>query len=588
METRPISHEEATTVTTQPPRSTRTHKIKVLHDLKCPMKDGTELATDVYLPTEGGPFPTIVTRTPYDKYGEISVDRWVYRAQQGYAVVAQDVRGRYESSGDFYPMVNEASDGNDCMEWVAQQPWCDGNIGTIGGSYTGLTQWQAAQRSSRITCAVPLVAYSNVYHNWVYTGGAFQLAFNTSWGLATGSRGHQRQYLWLPEEIGQTTLFRHLPLMTIDEEAGRNIPQWKDWINHPSYDDYWRGMDPVEEHYPEVDVAAYHMGGWFDVFLQGGLNNFMGMTKHGKTERARRSQKLIVGPWIHSLGMRGTDSTTGDVDFGEAVLVDLEMEQTRWYDYWLKGIDNGIMDEPRVKVFVMGVNRWREADEWPLPETVYTPYYLHSGGKANSLFGDGSLSTTPQESEESDGYVYDPEHPVMTIGGSTCCAETLTAITMGARDQRPNEYRPDVLVYTTPPLDKDVEVIGPVKAVIYAASSARDTDFTAKLVDVYPNGYAMNVAQGIQRARYRDSWEEPMLLEPSRVYEYTIDLWSTGNRFQKGHRIRLEIASSNFPQFDRNPNTGNPFGQDTELQKAEQAVYHDETRPSHILLPVIP
>ena len=575
-------------VTTQAPGSTRTHKIKVMHDLKCRMKDGTELATDVYLPREGGPFPTIVTRTPYDKYSEISVDRWIYRAQQGYAVVAQDVRGRYESSGDFYPMVNEASDGYDCIEWVSRQPWCNGKIATIGGSYTGLTQWQAAQGSSRIICAVPQVSYSNVYHNWVYTGGAFQLAFNTSWGLAAGARGHQRQWLWLPEEIGQTTLFRHLPLTTIDEEAGRNISHWKDWIAHPSYDDYWRGMDPIQDHYPDVDMAAYHMGGWFDVFLQGGLNNFMGMTKHGKTERARRAQKLIVGPWIHSLGVKGTDSTTGDVDFGEAVLIDLEMEQTRWYDHWLKGIDNGIMDEPRVKLFVMGVNRWREADEWPLPETRYTPYYLHSGGKANSLFGDGSLSTTPQESEESDGYVYDPEHPVMTIGGSTCCAETLTAITMGPRDQRPNEYRPDVLVYTTPPLDKDVEVIGPVKAVIHAASSARDTDFTAKLVDVYPNGFAMNVAQGIQRARYRDSWEEPTLLEPGKVYEYTIDLWSTGNRFQKGHCIRLEIASSNFPQFDRNPNTGNPFGQDAELQKAEQTVYHDETHPSHILLPVIP
>ena len=574
--------------TAQAPRSTRTHKIKVLHDLKCPMKDGTELATDVYLPTEGGPFPAIVTRTPYDKYGEVSVDRWIHRAQQGYAVVAQDVRGRYESPGEFYTMVNEASDGNDCVEWVAQQPWCNGKIGTIGGSYTGLTQWQAAQGSNRITCAVPQVAYSNVYHNWVYTGGAFQLAFNTSWGIATGARGHQRQYLWLPEEISQATLFRHLPLIDIDEEAGRHIPHWKDWINHPSYDDYWRGMNPIQEHYGEVDMAAYHMGGWFDVFLQGGLNNFMGMTKKGKTESARKSQKMIVGPWIHSLGLKGTSSKIGDVDFGEACLIDLETEQTRWYDYWLKGIDNGIMEEPRVKVFVMGVNRWREAEEWPLPETRYTPYYLHSGGKANSSFGDGSLSVTPQEEETPDEYVYDPEHPVMTIGGSTCCAETLTATTMGPRDQRPVEYRPDVLVYTTPPLERDVEVTGPVKAVVYAASSARDTDFTAKLVDVYPNGYAMNVAQGIQRARYRDSWDTPTLLEPGKVYEYTIDLWSTSNRFQKGHRIRLEIASSNFPQFDRNPNTGNAFGQDAELQTAEQTIYHDREHPSHILLPVIP
>lgn len=572
----------------QAQRSQRVHKISILHDLPCPMKDGTELATDVYLPVGEGPFPTIVTRTPYDKYGEGTVDRWIFRAQQGYAVVAQDVRGRYESPGDFYPMVNEVSDGNDCIDWVARQPWCNGKIGMTGGSYTGLTQWQAAQGHAGIACAVPQVAYSNVYHNWVYTGGAFQLAFNTSWGIAAGARGHQRQYMWLPEEIGQPALFRHLPLITMDEAAGRSIPHWRDWIAHPSYDDYWRGMSPIGEHYADVEMPAYHMGGWFDVFLQGGLNNFMGMTRHGRTERARRSQKMIVGPWIHNLGMKGTSTRTGDVDFGEACLIDLDLEQTRWYDYWLKGIDNGIMEEPRVKLFVMGANRWREVDEWPLPDTQYTPYYLHSGGRANSLFGDGSLSTVPPEEESADEYVYDPEHPVVTIGGSTCCSEATVAASLGPKDQRPNEYRADVLVYTTAPLDQDVEVTGPVKAVLYAASSARDTDFTAKLVDVHPGGYAMNVAQGIQRARYRDSWERPALLEPGRVYEYTIDLWSTSNCFRRGHRIRLEIASSNFPQFDRNPNTGNPFGMDAELVTAKQTVLHDRERPSHVLLPVIP
>ncbi|MCH8206422.1 MAG: CocE/NonD family hydrolase [Chloroflexi bacterium] len=257
--------------------------------------------------------------------------------------------------------------------------------------------------------------------------------------------------------------------------------------------------------------------------------------------------------------------------------------------YWLKGIDNGIMDEPRVKIFVMGANRWREADEWPLPETAYTPYYLHSGGSANSEFGDGSLDTAAPGSEPVDTYVYDPEHPVMTIGGSTCCAEeNLPMITIGPRDQRPNEARPDVLVYSTPALEEDVEVTGPVKLVLYASSSARDTDWVAKLVDVFPDGYAMNAAEGILRARYRDSWERPTLLNPGEVYRFEVDLWSTGNLFQKGHRIRVEVTSSNFPQFDRNPNTGNPFGQDAELRKAEQTVYHDDTHPSHILLPVIP
>ena len=344
----------------------------------------------------------------------------------------------------------------------------------------------------------------------------------------------------------------------------------------------------MEEHYPEIEVASYSMAGWFDVFLQGSLNNFMGITRHGKTAEARRNQKIIVGPWIHGLGVQGTSSVTGDIDFGPNSLIDLRDEQTRWFDYWLKGIDNGILSEARVKVFVMGANRWREADEWPLPETVYTPYYFHSNGKANSVFGDGSISTNAPEHEAPDQYVYDPEHPVMTLGGSTCCAEEFTPVSMGPRDQRPNEYRPDVLVYATPPLEREVEATGPVKVVLYAASSARDTDFTAKLVDVYPNGYSMNVAQGILRARYRDSWEQPTLLEPGKVYEFTVDLWSTSNCFQKGHRILVEISSSNFPQFDRNPNTGNPLGQDADLEKAHQTVYHDGEHPSHIVLPIIP
>jgi hypothetical protein len=553
------------------------------------MRDGTELSTDVYLPAEGGPFPTLLLRTSYGKYTEPTARSIVHRAQQGYAVVSQDIRGRYDSPGIFYPFVNEVLDGHDAIEWAATQPWSTGKVGTLGASYLGLTQWQAAQGGSpHLLASVPEVAYSNLYHNWVYTGGAFQLGFGLTWGFAAAGRTHQRRYMWFPDEVHMSTHYWHLPLINADEVTGRNIPHWKDWINHPSYDDYWRSMSPVDEHHSEIDTAAYNFAGWFDVFLQSSLDNFVGVTKSGKTERTRRHQKIIIGPWVHMLGYKGTEQITGDMDFGSNALIDLRDEETRWFDYWLKGMDNGIVDEPRIKLFVMGVNRWREADDWPLPETRYTPYYLHSDGKANSSFGDGALSTTQPESEKPDEFVYDPEHPVITIGGSTCCLESLTPVSMGPRDQRPNEYRPDVLVYATPPLERDVEVTGPVKAVVYAASTAPDTDFTAKLVDVYPGGYAMNVAQGILRARYRDSWEEPTLLEPGRVYRYDIDLWSTSNCFQKGHRILVEISSSNFPQFDRNPNTGHPFGQDAELQKAHQTVYHDREHPSHIVLPVIP
>lgn len=568
------------------------HRIKMLCDLKCPMRDGIELSTDVFLPAEGGPFPIIMVRTPYNKHDENMVLRdAVYLAQRGYAVVLQDVRGRYDSPGEWYPFVHEAQDGHDAVEWAAIQPWSTSKVGMSGGSYMGLTQWQAAQGGSpHLIAMVPRVAPANVYHDWVYTGGAFQLAFNLRWGaIRMHTRTNQDQYLWLPEEVHLSTLFYHLPLRTSDEAAGRVNRHWKDWIDHPSYDEYWRSMQPVAEHYPQIEVAAYNMAGWFDTFLQGCMNNFMGMTRHAKTEKVRHSQKILVGPWIHDLGEKGTISKTGDIDFGPNALISLRGEEVRWFDYWLKGIENGILDEPRVKVFVMGANRWQEADEWPLPETQYTPYYFHSRGKANSLSGDGVLNTTLPGREPPDQYTYDPEHPVTTIGGSACCTEDHLPIPLGPRDQRPNEHRHDVLVYTSPILERDVEVTGPVRVSLYAASSARDTDFTAKLVDVFPSGYAMNVAQGILRARYRDSWEEPpSLLEPGRIYQYTIDLWSTSNCFQKGHRIRVEISSSNFPQFDRNPNTGNPFGQDTVLQKAQQTVYHDSEHPSHIILPVIP
>ena len=401
-------------------------------------------------------------RTPYGAYSEASnVPDAIKAAQRGYAVVVQDARGRYDSPGEWYPFVNEASDGHDTVEWAAKQPWSTGKVATTGGSYLGLTQWQAAQSGSpHLVASVPRVAYSNAFHNWVYTGGAFQLAFNLSWCITVATRTMQWPNLWKPQEIGIASYFWHLPLTSSDEAAGRTIRHWKDWVDHPTYDDFWRSMSPVEEHYPQIQVASYGMAGWYDVFLQGSLNNFMGMTGSGKTEEARRSQKIIVGPWIHNLGQRGTESITGDIDFGANSLIDLKEEETRWFDYWLKGIDNGIADEPRVKVFVMGPNRWREADEWPIPETRYTPYYLHSGGKANSLFGDGSLATAAPEGEEPDRYVYDPEYPVMTIGGSTCCNEQTQPVSMGPRDQRPNEYRPDVLVYSTPPLEKDVEVTG--------------------------------------------------------------------------------------------------------------------------------
>ena len=569
-----------------------TRRITALFDLRCPMRDGVELMTDVHMPAEGGPFPTIVMRTPYDRGHEMtfSVPSAIDLAQRGFAVASQDARGRYDSGGEWYPFRSEADDGADALSWAAAQPWSNGRLGMIGASYFGLTQWQAAQSGDpNLLAIVPRVAYSNVYHNWVYTGGAFQLAFNMSWSIAMATRTGRPHHMFFPEEIHLSKLYWNLPLMEADEMAGRRIQHWRDWISHPSYDEYWESMRPIEGGYERAAAAAYHMGGWYDVFLQGTLNNFMGMSERAATERARRAQKLIIGPWIHHLGELGTVRRTGDVDFGIDSIIDLQKEQARWLALHLRGEDDGIGAEPRVRVFVMGANRWRYSNSWPIPGTRYEPWYLGSGGSANSMLGDGTLSPEPGGGGAgSDRYDYDPMHPVPTLGGSTCCTEDTNPVSMGPRDQRPNEYRSDVLCYTSEPLTEPLEATGPVRAVLYVSSSAPDTDFAVKLVDVRPDGFAMNVAQGILRARYRNGFERPELMEPGSVYRIEVDLWSTSVCFMPGHRIRLEVTSSNFPQFDRNPNTGHDFGVDAELAVARQTVHHGAERPSCVLLPVVP
>lgn len=565
------------------------HKVKMMCDVRVPMRDGVTLSTDIFLPDVDYPTPVILVRTPYGNNSEGEVSQAFYFASCGYVVAVQDVRGRHDSDGEWYPFKNEAQDGYDTHEWLGVQSWCDGNVGMVGDSYIALVQLQAApMRSKYLKAIIPRVGYSHTYHNWAYTGGAFQLGFNLRWAaVKMHTRTNQAQYLWFPEGNHLADLHWHLPLRTMDEAAGRNNKIWKDWIDHPSFDEYWESMQPVENLYDDIEVPIYGMGGWFDVFLQGTLNNFMGVQREGR-EPGRSNQKLIIGPWLHNLGNHGTQAEVGDMDFGHRVLVSLRNDCLRWFDYWLKGIDNGIADEAPVRVFVMGANEWRISSDWPIPGTEYVPYYLHSHGNANSLFGDGQLDTIQPSSEDSDSFVYDPSNPVMTLGGSTCCSENVTPVPMGPRDQQHVEWRPDVLVYDSKVLETDVEATGPVSMVLFAATDAKDTDFTAKLVDVYPDGRAINVAQGIIRARYRDSWETPTLLEPGVIYKYKIDLWSTSNRFLKGHRIRLEISSSNFPQFDRNPNTGHPFGLDAQLKVANQKIFHDAEYPSHLILPIVP
>ncbi|MBC7237572.1 MAG: CocE/NonD family hydrolase, partial [Chloroflexi bacterium] len=335
-----------------------------------------------------------------------------------------------------------------------------------------------------------------------------------------------------------------------------------------------------------IAVPAYHLGGWYDIFCGATLQNYIDMTKGAATDDARRGQKLIMGPWLHG----PLNSVVGEFDFGyrasDAMVLTYEI-MWRWFDHWLKGEENGIMEEPPVRIFVMGLNRWRSENEWPLARTVYTPYYLHSDGAANTLHGDGTLSPLPPSDDEpTDHFLYDPRDPVPTRGGGLCCSQS--ALPAGAFEQRPIEERRDVLVYTSAPLDADLEVTGPLRVILYAASSAVDTDWTAKLVDVCPSGRARNLADGILRARYRRGLEQPSLLTPGQVEEYHIDLAATSNVFLRGHRIRLEISSSNFPRFERHSNTAKPVSREEQMVVAEQVVWHDAAHPSHIVLPVIP
>jgi putative CocE/NonD family hydrolase len=574
--------------------------LRVETNLPVKMRDGIVLYADVYRPDSPGPFPVALQRTPYDKGAAGSMTNLdpMKAARNGYAVVIQDTRGRYTSEGEFYAFRDEINDGYDTVEWAAAQPWSTGKVGMYGASYVGATQWLAAvARPPHLAAIVPNVTASNYHEGWAYQGGAFELGFNVSWTLlqltlanfgaisSTKDVGAERRQELISAVNDMEVSFRHLPTKDLPQLQGGLADYYYDWLAHPEFDDYWKNLC-IEDNHPRLNVPAYNIGGWYDIFLGGTIRNFLGMRANGGSDDARRGQKLLIGPWQH--GSRG-GSVVGDHYFGlaaDAMAADLDGVHFRWFDYWLKGIDNGVLDEPPVRVFVMGDNVWREEQEWPLARAQNTSYYLHSQGKANSSSGDGSLSPEAPGEEPPDVYLYNPADPVPTRGGGLCCNPYFAA--NGAFDQQDIEARPDVLVYSTAPLERDLEVTGPVTVTLWAATSQTDTDFTAKLVDVCEDGCARNLTDGIIRARYRDSSSNASFVEPGRVYHYTIDLWATSNVFQRGHRIRVEISSSNFPRFDRNTNTGNVIAGDAEFKPALQTVMHDAQHPSHITLPVVP
>ena len=559
-------------------------------------RDGVTLRSDIYRPKDDGKFPVILMRTPYDKSVGWAAAPAYQIAAHGYVVVVQDVRGRYTSEGEWYPFRHESDDGYDAIEWAAALPYSNGKVGMMGGSYVGATQMLAAiAHPLHLAGICPVVTASNYHDGWTYQGGALeqwfdqnwmtQLATNTLWRLIAKNTNALLAAPALP--LTQYPAFNYASLPAGADATAQLAPYYLDWLAHPSYDAYWKQWS-IEEHFADIQVPALHIGGWYDIFLAGTLRNYVGIKAHGGTDAARNGQRLLIQIGGHA----GFGRRIGDVDFGdEANKFPSTDTLIDWYDYLFKSVQNEFaIERPSpagkpVRIFVMGANAYREESDWPPPEAKPTRYFLRSGGSANSLRGDGSLSVMPPKKEAPDKFTYDPANPVPTIGGSLCCdAEHYEP---GPRDQPVAENRNDVLVYSTAPLAQEVDVVGPVTLELWVKSSAVDTDFTAKLVDVSPSGFAMNLTDGILRMRYRDSQEKPDLMNPEQTYKISVDLWATSNVFKKGHAVRLEVSSSNFPRFDRNFNTGADQATSRLFVSANNTVLHDAEHPSALLLPVI-
>jgi uncharacterized protein len=569
------------------------HGVVVERNVPMRARDGVTLYADVRRPAAPGRFPVLLSRTPYGKdlaAQSPNGSSWFF-AQHGYVTIMQDCRGRFASEGAYEPIFQEIADGYDAVEWAARLPWSNGRVGTTGQSYLGLTQYAIACNDPMppsLRAMAPVSASSDFHESWVYhTGGAAMWGWMVPYAIHKGRNTLERagrvDLLGRMDEYVETGTnfsmplrpewFRHLPISDWVERLREAAPYFADHVRHADDGEYWQRAS-VRRQAAGVSVPMLHVSSWYDIFAEGAVNAYRAIRDTSRFPRARAAQRLIMGPWAHLFPyVTPTSRGTGDIDFGPAALVDLHQTLLRWFDHWLKDVDTGLLAEPPVRVFTMGENRWQSLPDWPPPGAVDTRYFLHGGGV---------LSTTPPEAEAPDAYVYDPADPVPTLGGANL------SIPLGVQDQRPVEARPDVLVFTSLPLEEPLEVTGPVTVELWAASSAPDTDFTAKLVDVRPDGYARNLLDGIIRARYRDSASHPTPIEPGRPYRYAIDLWATSNVFLPGHRIRIEISSSNFPRFDRNPNTGAPFGAGTELRPARQTVFHQADMPSCVRLPVVP
>lgn len=544
------------------------------YNVRVPMRDGVTLSADLVLPDtarNGERFPVILVRTPYNKNQKLYIEAARYFAERGYVYVTMDVRGRGDSDGDFVPYRNDGPDGYDAIEWCAAQGWSTGAVGTLGASYLGRIQWLAAlEKPPHLKTMIVIVTPADPFVE--SPTGTNNLA-HICWLYLVNGRLRQPM-----DEVDWNPVYEHLPLCELDQVAGFESKQWQEELKHPTLDAFWEKIC-YQRRFHEINLPVMHISGWYDDEQISTPMNFIGMTKRGATEFARNNQKLLMGPWGHAVN---SAQKIGEVDFGPDALIDLRGYELRWFDALLKGQDTGILQEPAARLFVMGENKWRDENEFPLTRTQFTRFYFHSGGNANSRFGDGALSTERPATGTPDRYLYDPARPTPYVTAPT------SSQIGGPDDYAAVQQRGDVLVYMTPPLEQDVEVIGPIRVELYASSSAVDTDFTALLFDAHPTGFVQRLSDGIVRARYRDGMETASLIEPGKIYKFEIDVWNTCQVFFRGHRIGIQIASAAFPKFDRNLNTGEPLATATRMLQAEQTIYHDAEHPSALVLPIIP
>ncbi len=589
------------------------YRVYLERSVMIPMRDGVRLSTDLYFPEEAGEkLPVIVIRTPYNKK-RFLLNQWAgpyVFAGQGFVVAVQDCRGKFESEGDYTYIVADTDDGYDMVTWAATQPWSNGNVGRYGCSYLGENQMvQVRVKNPHLKCIVPQAgaALGSAGNRYRYiallNGGTIELASAVAWCYLYGSKiffrpppGTSREHFLeiekffdpapKVEEVDFLALMKTLPVIDILKKAGSPPSDYEDFVSHEPADPWWEQFGHVTDS-DRFDVPALHINSWYDMGVADTLYNFNLMQRNAESDLTRDNQFVIISPTTHCRSEGVSQQTiVGERDLGDAQF-DFWGIYLRWFDYWLKGVDNGITKMPRVQIFVMGKNEWREENEWPLARTKYTKFYFHSDGHANSRFGKGVLSTKEPGNEPPDRFVYDPKTPVPTLGGPICAACTAYAVPDGAYDQSEIETRHDVLVYTTPRLKEGVEVTGPVKVVLHVSSSAKDTDFTGKLVDVHPDGTAYIIQEGILRARYREGFDKKAWMRPEEVYRLEVDLHATSNYFRPGHRIRVEISSSNFPRFDRNLNTGGNNFDETQWVIAKNTIHHSKRYPSCIIIPII-